>query len=109
MAYDPNNVTHREIAGIVGGSKVALFMKGSPAQPMCGFSATAAKILELNGVGEYASVDVLQNPVIREAAKEFASWPTFPQLYVNGEFVGGADIMREMHASGELGKLLHGK
>ena len=92
----------------VTGHRVVLYMKGTPQVPQCGFSATAAEILRRCGVDEYFSVDVLSNPDIRNGIKEFASWPTIPQLYVDGEFVGGCDIMREMYQSGELQKLLEG-
>ena len=85
---------------------VVLYMKGSPQFPMCGFSANATQILKACGVDTPYTVDVLQDPEIREGIKEFANWPTIPQLYVNGEFVGGCDIMREMYQSGELQKVL---
>lgn len=85
---------------------VVLYMKGTPHFPQCGFSATAIKILEACGVDEPFTVNVLEDPEIRQGIKEFASWPTIPQLYVNGEFVGGSDIMREMYQSGELQKML---
>src|SRR5665213_605 len=91
----------------VTGHPVVLYMKGSPQQPMCGFSATATQLLNMSGAGEIFTVDVLQDPEIREGIKRFANWPTIPQLYVNGEFVGGCDIMREMHQSGELQQLLN--
>lgn len=87
---------------------VVLYMKGSPQFPMCGFSANATQILKACGVNAPFTVDVLQDPEIRQGIKEFANWPTIPQLYVNGEFVGGSDIMREMYESGELHKLLSG-
>jgi monothiol glutaredoxin len=90
----------------VTGHRVVLYMKGSPQFPQCGFSSAAAQMLKACGVGDYYSVDVLQNPEIRQGIKEYANWPTIPQLYVNGEFVGGADIMREMYQNGELQKLL---
>ena|SRR5256884_1195935 len=86
--------------------RVVLYMKGSPQLPQCGFSATAAEILRRCGVDEYASYNVLQDDALREGIKEFSNWPTVPQLYVNGEFVGGCDIMREMYQSGELQQLL---
>ncbi len=92
----------------VTGHPVVLYMKGSPQMPMCGFSATATQLLKLSGVQEVFTVDVLQNPDIREGIKQFANWPTIPQLYVNGEFVGGCDIMKEMYQSGELQKVLAG-
>jgi monothiol glutaredoxin len=85
---------------------VVLYMKGSPQFPMCGFSANATQILKACGVAQPFTVDVLQDPEIRQGIKEFANWPTIPQLYVNGEFVGGSDIMREMYESGELQKML---
>jgi monothiol glutaredoxin len=85
---------------------VVLYMKGSPKFPQCGFSGLAAQILQACGVTNYVAVDVLQDPEIREGIKTYANWPTIPQLYIKGEFVGGADIMREMYQSGELKKLL---
>src|SRR3982751_1673710 len=90
----------------VNGHPVVLYMKGSPQFPMCGFSATATQLLKQCGANDVFTVDVLQNPEIREGIKQFANWPTIPQLYVKGEFVGGCDIMREMFQSGELQKLL---
>jgi monothiol glutaredoxin len=90
----------------VEGHRVVLYMKGSPQLPMCGFSATATQLLKQAGADGVFTVDVLQNPEIREGIKQFANWPTIPQLYVNGEFVGGCDIMREMYESGELQKLI---
>ncbi|MEW5893220.1 MAG: Grx4 family monothiol glutaredoxin [Pseudomonadota bacterium] len=85
---------------------VVLYMKGTPQFPQCGFSATAAQILKACGVNDFYAVNVLENPEIREGIKQFANWPTIPQLYINGQFVGGADIMRELYQSGELQKLL---
>jgi monothiol glutaredoxin len=85
---------------------VVLYMKGSPQIPMCGFSASATQILKACGVEQPFTVDVLQDQEIRQGIKEYANWPTIPQLYVKGEFVGGSDIMREMYQSGELKKLL---
>jgi monothiol glutaredoxin len=90
----------------VSGHPVVLYMKGSPQMPMCGFSATATELLKRSGAGEVFTVDVLQNPDIRDGIKQYANWPTIPQLYVNGEFVGGCDIMKEMFQSGELQKLI---
>jgi monothiol glutaredoxin len=87
-------------------NRVVLYMKGTPDAPMCGFSAAAVQILEAAGAEDVATVNVLADPEIRQGIKDFSSWPTIPQLYVNGEFVGGADIMREMYQSGELQKLL---
>jgi monothiol glutaredoxin len=87
-------------------NKVVLYMKGTPQFPQCGFSATAIEILRRCGVAEPATFNVLQDPDLRQGVKEFSNWPTVPQLYVNGEFVGGSDIMREMFQSGELQQLL---
>ena len=93
----------------VKGHPVVLYMKGTPQFPQCGFSATAAEILKRCGVKDYFSVNVLADADIRQGIKEYANWPTIPQLYVNGEFVGGCDIMREMYASGELQQMLERK
>ena len=97
---------HETIQQQVAGHPVVLYMKGSPQMPMCGFSATATQLLKMSGVEGLYTVDVLQNPEIREGIKQFANWPTIPQLYVNGEFVGGCDILKEMYQSGELQKLI---
>lgn len=86
---------------------VLLYMKGTPAFPQCGFSARAVQILEACGAA-YGTVNIFEDPELREALKEYSHWPTYPQLYVNGELVGGCDIMLEMHQSGELQKLLGG-
>ncbi len=93
------------IADAVKANDVLLFMKGSPLFPQCGFSSRAIAILDHLGV-EYGSVDVLQDQGIRQGIKQFSDWPTIPQLYVKGEFVGGSDIMMEMYESGELADLL---
>jgi monothiol glutaredoxin len=90
----------------VTSNPVVLYMKGSPQFPQCGFSGVAAQILKACGVANYLAVDVLADPEIREGIKSYANWPTIPQLYIKGEFVGGADIMREMYQSGELQKML---
>ena len=90
----------------VTGSPVILYMKGTPQAPQCGFSAMAVQVLNACGVREFASFNVLADAEIRQGIKEYANWPTIPQLYVNGEFVGGSDILREMYQSGELQKLL---
>jgi monothiol glutaredoxin len=96
--------THDRIGQIVAENPVVLFMKGSPLFPQCGFSSRAIAILDRLGV-EYSSVDVLQDQEIRAGIKDFSDWPTIPQLYVNGEFVGGSDIMMEMYEAGELHQL----
>ena len=89
-------------------NRVVLYMKGSPDFPQCGFSANAINILRACGVEDFYTVNVLEEPEIRQGIKQFANWPTIPQLYVNGEFVGGSDIMMEMYQSGELKKVLQG-
>ena len=96
------------IQGLVDGSDVLLFMKGSPLFPQCGFSSRAIAILNHLNV-PFESVDVLQDQGIRQGIKAFSDWPTIPQLYVKGEFVGGSDIMMEMYESGELAELVGGK
>ena len=106
MATDIFRDVQKEIASAVSSNKVVLFMKGSPQFPQCGFSATAVKMLSDVGVSDFAFVNVLEDQEIREGVKKYSSWPTIPQLYVDQEFVGGADIMREMHQSGELARLL---
>jgi len=90
----------------VDGNRVVLYMKGSPDFPQCGFSANAMQILRACGASEIFTVNVLENPEIRQGIKDYANWPTIPQLYINGEFVGGSDIMAEMYKNGELKKLL---
>ncbi len=97
--------TEDRISEIVKGNDVVLFMKGTPLFPQCGFSSKAIAILEHLGV-EYSSVDVLQDMEIRGGIKAFSDWPTIPQLYVKGEFVGGSDIMAEMFQAGELEQLM---
>ena len=100
--------TQTRIATAVNSADVLLFMKGTPLFPQCGFSSRAISILEHLGV-EYATVDVLQDQGIRSGIKQFSDWPTIPQLYVKGEFVGGSDIMMEMYETGELAELLDEK
>lgn len=100
-----SSTTETRIAEIVNGNDVVLFMKGTPLFPQCGFSSKAIAILEHLGV-EYSSVDVLQDMEIRSGIKSFSDWPTIPQLYVKGEFVGGSDIMAEMFQAGELEQLM---
>jgi monothiol glutaredoxin len=100
---------HKAISDVIASNRVVLFMKGSPQAPMCGFSAAASKMLLDAGVDDFAYVNVLEDNAIREGIKAYSSWPTIPQLYVNQEFVGGADIMREMQQNGELATLLSGQ
>ena len=99
MSLDPQ--TRERITGIVGSDRVVLFMKGERRFPQCGFSAQVIQILEQIGP-EYTTVDVLSDPEIRQGIKEFSTWPTIPQLYVAGEFVGGCDIIQDLFRSGEL-------
>ena len=87
-------------------NRVVLYMKGTPQFPQCGFSATVAEVLKRCGVTDYASFNVLQDDALRQGIKDYSNWPTIPQLYVDGEFVGGCDIIREMYQSGELQEIL---
>jgi monothiol glutaredoxin len=97
--------TNARIAEIVNSNDVVLFMKGTPLFPQCGFSSKAIAILDHLGV-TYDSVDVLQDMEVRQGIKAYSDWPTIPQLYVKGEFVGGSDIMMEMYQAGELQQLM---
>jgi len=96
---------NERISQIVNANDVVLFMKGTPLFPQCGFSSRAVAILEHCGA-DFESVDVLQDMEVRQGIKAFSDWPTIPQLYVKGEFVGGSDIMMEMYEAGELQQLL---
>jgi monothiol glutaredoxin len=100
-----DETTREKIKGTIEGSRVVLFMKGSKMFPQCGFSARVVEILKASGA-EFRDVNVLADPSIREGIKEFSSWPTIPQLYVDGKFVGGCDIVMDLYQSGELEKLL---
>jgi monothiol glutaredoxin len=93
------------IAEDLKNNRVLVFMKGTPDFPQCGFSAATVEVLNDLGV-PYASRDVLQDPELRQGIKEFSNWPTIPQVYIDGKFVGGCDIVTEMHANGELAELL---
>lgn len=86
-------------------NRIMLFMKGSPAMPQCGFSATVVQLLKQTGA-QFGSYNILADPELREGLKQYASWPTYPQLYVDGKLVGGCDIIRELHARGELAPTL---
>ena len=97
--------TQERIKQQVGSDKIVLYMKGSPQFPQCGFSAKATQLLNACGA-KFASYDVLSDPDIRQGIKQYSNWPTIPQLYVNGEFVGGCDIMTELYQKGELQKLV---
>lgn len=103
-----SDATNTKIENLVTANDVVLFMKGTPLFPQCGFSSKAVAILEHLGVG-FESVDVLQDMDVRQGIKAFSDWPTIPQLYVKGEFVGGSDIMMEMYEAGELGELMAAK
>ena len=96
----------QRIDEIVKGHKVVLFMKGTAQFPQCGFSGRAVQVLKACGVNDLTTVNVLEDEGIRQGIKDYANWPTIPQLYVNGEFVGGSDIMMEMYQAGELQEML---
>lgn len=96
----------QRIHDTVTGNPVVLYMKGNKQFPQCGFSARAVQILQACGVKDFVTVDVLADPEVRQGVKDYANWPTVPQLYIGGEFVGGSDIMTEMYQSGELQKQL---
>jgi len=98
----------KRIDDLVKGNRVVLFMKGNPQFPQCGFSGRAIQILKSCGVTELKTVNVLEDDDIRQGIKDYANWPTIPQLYINGEFVGGSDIMMEMYQAGELQQTLAG-
>lgn len=103
---DETQTVQEFIAQTVQQNPVVLFMKGSAQFPQCGFSGRAIQILKANGVTKLVTVNVLEDDDVRQGVKAFSNWPTVPQLYVNGEFVGGSDIMGEMNDSGELKKVL---
>jgi len=102
MVMDMKEQVHQ----LVTSKPVVLYMKGTPQFPQCGFSANAANILKACGVTDFVAVNVLQDDAIRVAIKEYANWPTIPQLYIGGQFIGGSDIMRDLYQTGELQKLL---
>src|ERR1700733_6253358 len=103
-----DNSAFEQIRHEIGGSDVVLFMKGTPVFPQCGFSAAGVQVLNHVGV-TFKGIDVLSDPGLRQGIKEFSNWPTIPQLYVKGEFVGGCDIIREMFETGELTDLFRSK
>ncbi len=103
-----DNMVAKRIRQEIDASDVVLYMKGTPVFPQCGFSAAVVQVLSHMGV-KFKGIDVLQDPGLRQGVKDFGSWPTVPQLYVKGEFVGGCDIVREMFQSGELETLLKDK
>ncbi len=103
-----DNPAFTQIKETIDKNDIVLFMKGTKKIPQCGFSATVVQILERSGV-DYKDVNVLADPALREGIKQFSQWPTIPQLYIKGEFIGGCDIAREMYESGELATLLKDK
>jgi monothiol glutaredoxin len=103
-----SNPAHEQIQAAIDSNDVMLFMKGTPMFPQCGFSSTVVQVLSHLGV-PFNSANVLEDAGLRDGIKEFSSWPTIPQLYVKGEFVGGCDIIREMYESGELEDLMKEK
>jgi monothiol glutaredoxin len=105
LAIDMSDSQQR-IDSIVKGGRVVLFMKGTAQFPQCGFSGRAIQVLKACGVTELKTVNVLEDDEIRQGIKDYANWPTIPQLYIDGEFVGGSDIMMEMYQSGELQQLI---
>jgi len=102
---DARDLIHQQVTE----NTVVLYMKGTPQFPQCGFSANAVNVLKACGVTQFLAVNVLENAEIRQGVKDYANWPTIPQLYVKGQFVGGSDIMREMYQSGDLQRLLSGE
>ena len=95
-----------KIQETISSNAVVLYMKGNKEMPQCGFSATVVNVLSQAGVMEFCDIDILRDPEIRQGIKEFSDWPTIPQLYIKGEFIGGCDIVKEMFESGELQELL---
>jgi monothiol glutaredoxin len=104
-----DNPAFTQIQSDLENNDVVLYMKGSKKLPQCGFSATVVAILERVGVNEYKDINILLDMELRQAIKDYADWPTIPQLYIKGEFIGGCDIVREMYESGELAELLKSK
>lgn len=102
------NPVHERIQGVIDADPVVLFMKGTPVFPQCGFSAVTVQVLSQSGV-KFKAYNVLEDDDLRQGIKEFSDWPTIPQLYVKGEFVGGCDIVREMYEAGEFGSFLEEK
>jgi monothiol glutaredoxin len=102
MTTDLKQVIHEQVTG----NRVALYMKGTPQFPSCGYSANAIRILQAVGATDAACINMIQYPELTAPLREYANWPTLPALFIKGEFIGGSDIMTEMHQSGELKKLL---
>ena len=104
-----DNTVLEHIQKTISENDVVLYMKGTKQMPQCGFSATVVEVLKRSGVENYKDINVLADPEIREGIKQFTNWPTIPQLYVKGEFIGGCDIVREMYEAGELQAMLGAK
>ena len=108
MTTTLDNPVFNRIKQDIGENDVVLYMKGTPVFPQCGFSAAVVQVLSQLGV-KFKGIDILTDPALRQGVKDFSQWPTIPQLYIKGEFVGGCDIVREMYSSGELRELLYSK
>lgn len=100
-----NPVTKEKIENLIKEHQIVLFMKGTPETPMCGFSAVATNVLN-NLHAQFGTYDILKDPEVRQGIKEYSNWPTIPQLYIDGRFVGGSDIMQELHENGELKEMV---
>jgi monothiol glutaredoxin len=98
----------KRIDEAIASHRVVIFMKGTPHFPMCGFSRAAVETLQAAGATEVAAFNVLQDPELREGIKVYSNWPTIPQVYIDGKFIGGSDILRELHERGELARLIRG-
>ncbi|XP_068960349.1 glutaredoxin-related protein 5, mitochondrial [Petaurus breviceps papuanus] len=96
------SASREHLDALVKKDKVVVFLKGTPQQPQCGFSNAVVQILRLHGVSDYAAYNVLEDPDLRQGIKDYSNWPTIPQVYLNGEFVGGCDILLQMHQNGDL-------
>uniref|UniRef100_A0A8C5KBE8 Glutaredoxin-related protein 5, mitochondrial n=1 Tax=Jaculus jaculus TaxID=51337 RepID=A0A8C5KBE8_JACJA len=101
-ARPPSGTTGGALDAMVKKDKVVVFLKGTPEQPQCGFSNAVVQILRLHGVRDYAAYNVLDDPELRQGIKDYSNWPTIPQVFLNGEFVGGCDILLQMHQNGDL-------
>ncbi|KAM3918731.1 glutaredoxin-related protein 5, mitochondrial [Leptodactylus fuscus] len=102
LLSESSSNSREHLEGLVKKDKVVVFMKGTPAQPLCGFSNAVVQILRMHGVDEYAAYNVLEDQDLRQGVKNYSNWPTIPQVFLNGEFVGGCDILLQMHQNGDL-------
>ena len=109
MNQESMSAVHKRIDEIVKSHPIVLFMKGTAQFPQCGFSGRSVQILKACNVNDFFTVNVLEDEEVRQGVKEYANWPTIPQLYIGGEFIGGSDIMMEMYESGELQQVLGGQ